>query len=146
MVPFLIISVVFITVSQAPVRALLPINQNLLKNINLIASPTPTHILLPPPVFITLTATPVPPTATPVAPTVTPIPPTATSTPIDVTTTPKVSPLISASASPTMVPTQPKGGWTQTEAMLGGVAGLFGLTILFLLWPKIKTFLHSKTA
>ena len=129
------------------------------------ATPTPIKLLIPglkiplitiPPIIPS--STPVPPTATPIPPTLTPVPPTVTETPINEEILP-ISEEESSSISPTItsVPTVAAtstisppaapitGGLTQSEMILGGIGGVFGLTILVLLWPKVKRFIHDKT-
>ena len=114
-------------------------------------------------------STPVPPSATPIQPTTTPIPPTTTPATVEPTTALSIQEATAATQDtqsedsiidpksgasltatpPTLSPTPQiaqKGGLTQMEMILGGVGGLFGIVILVLLWPKVKLFIHDKTA
>ena len=147
MVSFLLLIFAFLSFRSSAL-AIIPLNPNLIKNINLIVNtPTPTHILLPPIIVITATSTPVPPTSTPVPPTVTPIPPTVSTASTDTispTNTPITSPATTSSVLATATPIPSKGGLSQSEKVLGGIAAVFGLIILSLLWPKVKSLISSK--
>ena len=146
----LFLTCMFFVSYWSPAFAIVPlINPNLLKNI-VINTPAPT---LPPAAVITPSLTPAPPTNTPIPPTLTPIPPTkstSTETTIEPTqstiATPSITQSVVASTSLTTIPQPSRGGLTQTEMLFGAIGGLFGTIILVLLWPKVKLFIHNKTA
>ena len=105
-------------------------------------------IKIPPGIFASPTST-LSPTSTPIntptpeSPTITP-----TETSIPVTPTDEVVPAISTpsgTVSPTVTP-QVKQPLSQKGMIYYGVFGLLILVILFQSWPKIKKFLHDKTA
>ncbi len=112
-------------------------NPNLIKNIQLVGTNTPTAT----------------PTVSP-TPTFTPTPTiTVTETPsVSLTTTPVASPSLTATGTmaPTPTTVQPKtlvAGFTNKELAYAGVVVVLVLFIIFQAnWEKIKTWLHNKTS
>ena len=138
------------------------------------ATPTPAfvHIVIPTIKFPLITLPPLSPSSTPIPPSATPIPATATSIPPTVTEAPPAASvneemtaqdaqaegrLSSPPVTPSLIPSPSiysptpqvapqKEGLTQMEIIFGGIGGVFGIVILVLLWPKVKQFIHDKTA
>lgn len=103
------------------------------------------------------------PTNTPVPATITPVPSSPTDTPTSPspTTNPQVSPTVTLSASSTPLPTKIPSADTTTSTvstssspqtitvnsnnfLIGAIVVLL-FVVLFLSWPKIKSWLHRKT-
>ena len=139
--------------------------------IPLVASPTPTtfidpHLLINPAIDFeviplisgvpTNTPIPPPPTPSPISPTNTPASPSPTSSSqvsptVTLSTSPSPSPFSTKIPSPdTSTSTESTPSSPQTivvnsnNFLVGAIVVLF-LIILFLVWPKIKSWLHKKT-
>jgi len=113
-------------------QKLIQINPNLIKNIQLVGTNTPTPI-------VTVTSTPTP----TVTPTVTPsISPTEM---VSVTATPTST--VTQVVTPTPTPPVKVNGFTKKDMLFAGlVVAIFVLLVVQGNWAKIKAWLHNRTA